>query len=74
MALEERGKAIACLQREMNQIQHAAYAHFLSIMLLALTQIADSDTKDYGKQHLFGARALINSMLRDTFMSTTNEK
>jgi hypothetical protein len=32
-------------------------------MLLALMQIADSDLKDYRKQHLFSARALINSML-----------
>ncbi|KAF4157703.1 hypothetical protein CNMCM8927_007290 [Aspergillus lentulus] len=39
-------------------------------MLLALTQVADSDPKDYGKQHLFGARALINNMLRDISMST----
>ncbi|GKZ38312.1 hypothetical protein AbraIFM66950_010442 [Aspergillus brasiliensis] len=41
-------------------------------MLLALTQAADSDPKDYGKQHLFGARALINSMLQDTSISTTD--
>ncbi|KAI9034921.1 Zn(II)2Cys6 transcription factor [Aspergillus affinis] len=73
LALQERGKAIACLRREMDQIQHATYTHFLTIMLLALTQVADSDPKDYGKQHLFGARALINSMLRDTSMSTTND-
>lgn len=73
LALQERGKAIACLQREMDQIQHAPYTHFLTIMLLALTQITDSDPNDYGKQHLFGARALVNSMLRDTSMSTTND-
>ncbi|KAL4767523.1 fungal-specific transcription factor domain-containing protein [Aspergillus nidulans var. acristatus] len=73
LALEERCKAIACLRREMNQTQRAPYTPFLTIMLLALAQVADSDPKDYGKQHLFGARALINSMLRDTSMSTTND-
>ncbi|KAL4986249.1 fungal-specific transcription factor domain-containing protein [Aspergillus falconensis] len=73
LALEERGKAIACLRREINQIQHTPYTHFLTIMLLALTQIVDSDAKDYGRQHLFAARALINSMLQDTSMSTTND-
>lgn len=72
LALEERGRAIACLRREMNQIQHVPYAHFLTIMMLALTHIADSDPKDYGKHHLFGARALINSMLRDISTSTIN--
>ncbi|KAB8215529.1 fungal-specific transcription factor domain-containing protein [Aspergillus novoparasiticus] len=73
LALEERGKAIACLRQEMNQIQRASYTQFLTIMLLALVHIADSDPKDYGKQHLFGARAMINSMLRDTSTSTTND-
>ncbi|KAL4735273.1 fungal-specific transcription factor domain-containing protein [Aspergillus similis] len=73
IALEERGKAIACLRREIDRSQHAPYAHFLTMMLLALAQGADSDTKDYGKQHLSGARALIKSMLRSTSMSTTND-
>ncbi|KAL3439889.1 fungal-specific transcription factor domain-containing protein [Aspergillus insuetus] len=74
IALEERGKAIACLRKELNQSQQTHYAHFLTLMLLAMAQGADPDTKDYGKQHLFGARAMINSMLRDTPMSTTNER
>ncbi|GIC88941.1 Zn(II)2Cys6 transcription factor [Aspergillus udagawae] len=73
IALEERGKAIACLRREMSHSQYRPTAHFLAIMLLALVQSADLDRKDYGKQHLFGARALINSMLQDTSMSTTND-
>ncbi|KAL5364198.1 fungal-specific transcription factor domain-containing protein [Aspergillus floccosus] len=72
IALEERGKAIACLRKEINQSQHSPYAHFLTIMLLALAQGADPDPKDYGKEHLFGARALINSMLQDTSILTTN--
>lgn len=72
LALEERGKAIAYLQKEINQIQHPPYTHFLTIIMLALTQVADSNPKDYGRQHLFGARALINSMLRDISISTTN--
>ncbi|CAI7584350.1 unnamed protein product, partial [Penicillium manginii] len=72
IALEEHGKAIACLRREINRSQHAPTAHFLTILLLALAQGADSDMTDYGKQHLFGARALIKSMLQDTSMSTTN--
>lgn len=74
VALDERGKAIACLRREMDQIHRAPYAHFLTIMLLALMQIADSDPKDYGRQHLSGARALINRMLRDVSMSTTTNE
>ncbi|KAL4947694.1 fungal-specific transcription factor domain-containing protein [Aspergillus filifer] len=73
LALEERGKAIACLRREMIRNQRAPYTHFLTIMLLALTQVADSNPEDYGKQHLFAARALINSMLQDISMSTTND-
>ncbi|KAJ0425011.1 fungal-specific transcription factor domain-containing protein [Aspergillus carlsbadensis] len=76
LALEERGKAIACLRSEMNQIQRAPYTHFLTIMLLALAHVADSDPKEYGEQHLLGARALINSMLGDISsisMSTTND-
>ncbi|KAI9932597.1 hypothetical protein MW887_008842 [Aspergillus wentii] len=73
LALEERGKAIVCLRREINQIQRAPYTQFLTIMLLALMQIADHDPKDYGKQHLFGARTLINNMLQDTSMLTTND-
>lgn len=74
VALDERGKAIACLRREMDQIHRAPYAHFLTIMLLALMQIADSDPKDYGRQHLSSARALINRMLRDVSMSTTTNE
>ncbi|CEN60521.1 hypothetical protein ASPCAL02957 [Aspergillus calidoustus] len=73
MALEERGRAISCLRREINQIQHTPYAHFVTIMLLALSQVASSDPKDYGQEHLLGARALIDSMLQDTSMSTTND-
>ncbi|CAI7664337.1 unnamed protein product [Penicillium pancosmium] len=73
IALEEHGKAIACLRREINQSQNAPSAHFLTILLLALAQGADADATNYGKQHLFGARALINSMLLDTSMSTTND-
>ncbi|OJJ70351.1 hypothetical protein ASPBRDRAFT_44513 [Aspergillus brasiliensis CBS 101740] len=73
LALEERGKAIACLQEEMKRIQKSPYTQFVTTMLLALTQAADSDPKDYGKQHLFGARALINSMLRDTSISITDD-
>ena len=73
LALEERGKAIACLRREMNKVQRAPYTQFLTIILLALTHVADSDPKEYGKQHLLGARALINSMLQDISMSTTND-
>ena len=67
----------ATLCRHLPRFTHvpsrAPYTHLLTIMLLALTQIADSDPKDYGKQHLFGARAVINSMLRDTSTSTTND-
>ncbi|RDH21339.1 hypothetical protein M747DRAFT_235654 [Aspergillus niger ATCC 13496] len=73
LALEERGKAIACLRREIDQVQRAHYTHFLTIMLLSLMQVAGPDPKDYGKQHLFGACALINSMLQDTSVSTTND-
>ncbi|KAK9237787.1 sterol regulatory element-binding protein ECM22 [Lipomyces kononenkoae] len=73
IALEERGKAIACLRKEINQSQHVPYALFLTIMLLALAQSADSDTKEYGKQHLFAARTLINSMLQESSMLTTND-
>lgn len=71
LVLEERGKAITCLRREINQIKGAPYAQFLTIMLLALSHITDSDPTDYGKQHLYGARALINTMLRDVTKSTT---
>ncbi|KXG45805.1 uncharacterized protein PGRI_046610 [Penicillium griseofulvum] len=42
-------------------------------MLLGLAQSADSDTKDYGKQHLFAARALISSMLQDTSKSMNTD-
>ncbi|KAJ5210427.1 hypothetical protein N7491_010234 [Penicillium cf. griseofulvum] len=68
ISLEERGKAIACLRREIQQGHNSPSALFLTIMLLALVQAADSDTKDHGKQHLFAARALINSILQDTSM------
>jgi hypothetical protein len=73
IALEERGKAIACLRREIQQGCHSPNAFFLTIMLLALAQSSDSDTKDYGKQHLFAARALINSMLQDTSKSMSTD-
>ncbi|KAJ8103438.1 sterol regulatory element-binding protein ECM22 [Lipomyces tetrasporus] len=73
IALEERGKAISCLRKEMDQSHHTPHAFFLTVMLLALAQGADSDTKDYGKQHLFAARALINSMLQGTSALTNNE-
>ncbi|OJZ90864.1 hypothetical protein ASPFODRAFT_29297 [Aspergillus luchuensis CBS 106.47] len=73
LALEEHGKAIACLRREIDQVQRAHYTHFLTIMLLSFMQVVDPDSKNFGKQHLFGARALINSMLQDTSVSTTND-
>lgn len=72
IALEERGKALACLRKEMDQNHHTPQAFLLTTGLLTLAQGADSDaTNDYGKQHLFAARTLINGMLQDT--STLNE-
>ncbi|RJE19902.1 hypothetical protein PHISCL_07750 [Aspergillus sclerotialis] len=73
IALEERGKAIACLRGEISQSQCPSNAVFLSIMLLALAQSADSDMKDYGKQHLLAARAFVNSMVQDTSTLVTND-
>lgn len=72
IALEERGKALVCLRKEMDQSHHTPQAFLLTTGLLTLAQGADSDaTNDYGKQHLFGARTLINGMLQDT--SALNE-
>ena len=71
IALEERGKALACLRKEMDQSHHTPQAFLLTIALLTLAQGAGPDANDYGKQHLFAARALINGMLQDT--STLNE-
>jgi hypothetical protein len=65
IALQERGKAMACLRKEIEHNHQAPHALFLTIMLLAVAQGADADSKDYGKQHLFAARALINSMVHD---------
>lgn len=73
LALQERGKALASLRREMEQSHRVPQALFLTIMLLAVAQGADSDTTDYGKQHLLAARALINSMLHDTSTLTNSE-
>ena len=71
IALEERGKALVCLRKEMDQSHHTPQAFLLTTGLLTLAQGADYDANDYGKQHLFAARTLISEMLQDT--STLNE-
>ncbi|OGE50895.1 hypothetical protein PENARI_c015G11438 [Penicillium arizonense] len=65
IALEERGKALVSLRKEVEQNQRKPQAFLLTTMLLSLAQSADCDMKDYGKQHLFAARNLINRMLQN---------
>jgi len=66
IALEERGKALVSLRKEVDQNQHTPQVFLLTVMLLALAHGGDSDMSDYGKQHLFAARSLINKMLQIT--------
>lgn len=65
MALEERGKALVSLRKEVEQNQRMPQAFLLTTMLLSLAHGTDCDMNDYGKQHLFAARSLINKMLQN---------
>lgn len=64
IALEERGKAIASFRKEINGPKSTPQAALLTTMLLALSHGADDDMADFGKQHLFAARILINELLQ----------
>ncbi|GFF25937.1 sterol uptake control protein 2 [Aspergillus udagawae] len=66
VALEERGKALACFRNEVDQNQRPPRAFLLTVMLMALAHGADCNMNDYGKQHLIAARIVINRMLQNT--------
>ncbi|CAG8907858.1 unnamed protein product [Penicillium egyptiacum] len=66
IALEERGKALASFRKEIDGPKTAPQASLLTAMLLALSHGADDDMADFGKQHLFAARILINKLLQHT--------
>jgi hypothetical protein len=66
VALEERGKALASLRKEVDQNQQPPQAFLLTVMLMTLVQAADCNMKDYGKEHLIAVRILINGMLQNT--------
>ncbi|GFF30958.1 sterol uptake control protein 2 [Aspergillus udagawae] len=73
VALEERGKALACLRKEVDQNQRPPQAFLLTVMLMALAHGADCNMNDYGKQHLIAARIMINRMLQNTSSLTDDE-
>jgi hypothetical protein len=62
MSLEERGRALQLLQRELAQTKHLE-ASFLTVQLLGLSQWADPDPTDFGQQHLFAARHILDHLL-----------
>jgi hypothetical protein len=66
IALEERGKALASFRKEIDGLKTAPQASLLTAMLLALSHGVDDDMADFGKQHLFAARILINKTLQHT--------
>lgn len=66
VALEERGKALVSLRKEVDQNQRPPQAFLLTVMLMALAHSADCNMHDYGKQHLMAARVLINKMLQNS--------
>ncbi|GFF49076.1 hypothetical protein IFM58399_08464 [Aspergillus lentulus] len=66
IALEERGKALVSFRKELEHVETTPRASLLTAMLLALSHGVDSDMTDFGKEHLFAARILINRMLQDT--------
>jgi hypothetical protein len=66
VALEERGKALASLRKEVDQNQQPPQAFLLTVMLMTLVHAADCNMNDYGKEHLIAARILINGMLQNT--------
>lgn len=67
IALEERGKALASFRKEIDGPKNAPQALLLTTALLALSHGADDDMADFGKQHLFAARILINELLQHSF-------
>ncbi|KAF7174257.1 hypothetical protein CNMCM5623_006831 [Aspergillus felis] len=66
IALEERGKALASFRKELEHVETTPRASLLTAMLLTLSHAADPDMTDFGKEHLFAARILVNRMLQDT--------
>jgi hypothetical protein len=66
IALKERGKALASFRKELEHVETTPRASLLTAMLLALSHGVDPDMTDFGKEHLFAARILVNRMLQDT--------
>lgn len=66
-AFEERGKALLLLRKELEQQPRTGSqaSLLLTMMLLAMSHGVDCDMADFGKQHLFAARGLVNKMLGD---------
>lgn len=73
IALEERGKALLSLRKELGQPQTTPLTSLLTMMLLALSYGADCEMDDFGKQHLLAARFLTNQMLQNTSLLSEND-
>ncbi|KAJ6038326.1 uncharacterized protein N7446_005130 [Penicillium canescens] len=74
VSLEEKGRALQMLQREMVQSKKPEEC-FLTISLLGLSHWANSDPRDFGQQHLFAARGITDHLLsrdRDIFHQPGN--
>ncbi|KAJ6084892.1 hypothetical protein N7499_004521 [Penicillium canescens] len=74
VSLEEKGRALQMLQREMVQSKKPEEC-FLTISLLGLSHWANSDPRDFGQQHLFAARGITDHLLsrdRDIFRQPGN--
>lgn len=71
LSLEERSKAFAALRSELATGQVSLIACFLTAFLLGLSSTyIDGQIFDFGKEHYFGARHLLLSILSDESLST----
>ncbi|KAJ0375622.1 hypothetical protein COL26b_006128 [Colletotrichum chrysophilum] len=71
--LEERGIAIQLVQREIANPPKDVFPVFLTVLMLGLsTAWIEGPVTQFGLQHLYGARALVDIMLADSSLPEEN--
>ncbi|KAE9567697.1 Transcriptional regulatory protein moc3 [Colletotrichum fructicola] len=71
--LEERGIAIQLVQREIANPPKDVFPVFLTVLMLGLsTAWIEGPVTQFGLQHLYGARALVDIMLADSSLPEDN--
>ena len=72
--LEERHRALASLQEELKHGSKPLASTFLTVFMLGMTSSwIEGKLSTFGKENLYGARAIIHSVVEDAISNAKND-